>query len=407
MSGGAVTTTKTASGFRVRPPRFSLAERDRRFSAVRAAMRAHGFACLIFPPNTGDWDNYQPDLRYLSCIGGGGMAAALVFPLDGDPIAGVREARRVEWWRASQDWISDVRSPPGFRWSQFFAAALRELGAAEGRIGVVGLAGVLRAPEGTVSYGEMLALFEELPRARFESATELMYGVRKRKSVEEIAITEEAQRCADAISAALRASARPGATEHDVYAAMLDADVRAGGEVPAMILIGAESRMWQTQLQPAFRELEHDDIVIVEAEPKYFGYMAQAVDTVSLRPLTSLERRLLDASLDCFEALLAAMLPGVAYSALIQQWESFARRAGCQAGRTMGHGLGLGQDGPLTTRNGRAGDLIVEDGDCFVLKPWMANEDDTVSGRVGGTVVVENGFARKLGKAALAPLVLA
>jgi Xaa-Pro aminopeptidase len=253
----------------------------------------------------------------------------------------------------------------------------------------------------------MLALLEALPRARFESATELMYGVRKRKSVEEIAITEEAQRCADAISAALRASARPGATEHDVYAAMLDADVRAGGEVPAMILIGAESRMWQTQLQPAFRELEHDDIVIVEAEPKYFGYMAQAVDTVSLRPLTSLERRLLDASLDCFEALLAAMRPGVAYSALIQQWESFARRAGCQAGRTMGHGLGLGQDGPLTTRNGRAGDLIVEDGDCFVLKPWMANEDDTVSGRVGGTVVVENGFARKLGKAALAPLVLA
>ena len=83
------------------PTPFSLEERDRRYTAVRARMAARGLDYLLIPHNTGDWDNYQPDLRYLSCIGGGGMAAALVFPLSGTPVAAVRESRRAAWWRAS------------------------------------------------------------------------------------------------------------------------------------------------------------------------------------------------------------------------------------------------------------------------------------------------------------------
>jgi Xaa-Pro dipeptidase len=387
-------------------PRFSIAERDRRHAATRARMAERGLACLIVPHHTGDWDNYQADTRYLTCVGGGGTATALVFPLEGEPMVAVREARRIEWWRASQDWVSDIRSPPQFRWAPFFEKALKELGLQDSAIGVVGLTEVLRDPEGIVSHGELTALRAALPGARFQPATDLMDAVRKRKSAEEIAMMERAQECADAISDALRSTARPGASEHEVYAAMTAAHIRQGGELPTMMLFGAGPRMWQTQLLPSFRRLEPGDILLIEAEAKYAGYMAQAVDTVSLRPLSRLEARLLDVSAECFEALLSACRPGTSYAALIRLWEDFARKAGCVAGRTMGHGLGLGQDGPLTTPAGDAGGLLVEEGDCLVIKPWIADAEDTASGRVGGTVVVDHRGARRLGRSALRPLVV-
>jgi Xaa-Pro aminopeptidase len=366
-------------------------------------MAAEGLDCLIVPHHTGDWDNYQVDTRYLTLIGGGGTATALVFPLEGEPIAAVREARRIDWWRAAQDWVTDIRSPPQFRWAPFFAAALREKGLEDAAIGVVGLADVLRDPEGTMSFGEFSALREALPRAHFRSATDLMAKLRKRKSAEEIVMMEQAQICADAISGALRSTARPGVSEHEVYAAMTAAYIRLGGELPTMILFSAAPKLWQTQLLPTFRQLAGGDILLIEAEAKYAGYMAQAVDTVSLRPFSAAEERLIAVSEECFHMLLTELRVGVSYASLIERWEAFARRAGCRAGRTMGHGLGLGQDAPLTTPGGKAGGLDVEEGDCLVIKPWISDVDDQISARVGGTVIIGRDGARRLGTAALRP----
>ena len=109
------------------------------------------------------------------------------------------------WWRHSQNWIDDIRSPPQFMWSRFFIDALHDLGAtARARIGIVGLRSVLRDPEGIMSHGEFTALEAAFPKASFECATDILYAVRKRKSAEEIALIEKAQDCADAIDAAFR-----------------------------------------------------------------------------------------------------------------------------------------------------------------------------------------------------------
>jgi Xaa-Pro aminopeptidase len=389
------------------PTPFSQQERDRRYAAVRSRMAARGFDYLLIPHNTGDWDNNQPDLRYLTCIGGGGMAAALVFPAKGEPVAAVRENRRIAWWLASQDWIADVRSPPQFVWSRFFIEVLGELGVSRtARIGIVGLNTVLRDPEGLISFGEFTALQRAFPEASFECATGLLYEVRKRKSAEEIAFIERAQICADAIDQAFRATIRPGVPEHEVYAKMFAAHIKAGGEVPSMILFSADKRFWQTQLLPTFRTLESDDVLMVEAEPKYYGYMAQAVISASLRPLSNLERLLFDTSQECFDILLSELRPGRGYASLIEKWQAIANRNGVSAGRTMGHGLGLGQDGPLTTPAGDAAALQVEEGDVLVLKPWISDRDETVSVRVGGTVVVGQHSARRLGRCSLMPLVI-
>jgi Xaa-Pro dipeptidase len=385
----------------------TLGERDRRYGLVRRLMKDRQLDGLVFAPNTGDWDNFQPDLRYLTCVGGSGMAAAAVFPLEGAPVVAVREARRVAWWREAQEWVKDVRHPASFRWSSFIIEALSEKGLDQGRIGIVGLDGVLRDPEGTVSHGLVCNLMAKLPGAHFESATDLLYAARKRKSTEEIVLMSRAQECAEAVSRALRATARPGVREHDVYAAMVAAHVRAGGELPTMMLFFANRTMWQTQLMPANRSLESDDIILIEADTKFQGYTSQAVDTVSMRKFTPKERELLEISTNCFHCLLEAMRPGRAYADLIADWQRLADQSGAKAGRTMGHGLGLGQDVPLTVPNGDCHGLMVEEGDCFVLKPWVADEKDTVSVRVGCLVVVEAKGARRIGQGSIEPVVVA
>jgi Xaa-Pro aminopeptidase len=380
-------------------PCFSVAERDRRWSAVRKLMAQRRLDCLLIPHNTGEWDNYQSDTRYLSCVGGGGAATALVFPIEGEPVVIVREARRVAWWRDQQDWVADVRAPSKFSWAGVFRDALAERGLTSSRIGVVGIRDVLRDAEGTAAYGEIDALKQAFPALVIDSAIDILNAVRKRKSSEEIEMMRRAQACADAIGKAVRNIARPGAREHDVYAAMMAAHIMAGGESPTMMLFNADPRMWQTHLLPRFRSLQPDDVVVVEAEAKYFGYIAQAVETVALRPFSRLEQLLLDVSKDCFDAIVAAMKPGVAYADLIALWERTTSGPGRQAGRTMGHGLGQGQDLPLTARGGTAGGAIVEEGDCFVLKPWVEDQAGTISARVGANVVVGSQGAAIVGGA--------
>jgi Xaa-Pro aminopeptidase len=379
-------------------PRFSIVERDRRWAAVRKLMKERDIQCLLISHNTGEWDNYQSDTRYLSCIGGGGAATALAFPLEGEPIAIVREPRRIGWWREQQDWVFDVRAPSKFSWAAVFRDALSERGLTASRIGIVGIKDVLRDAEGTVAYGEIVALKSAFPNLVIESAIDILSIVRKRKSPVEIQIMRRAQVCADAISQAVREAARPHASEHDVYAAMMAAHIRAGGETPTMMLFNADSHMWQTHLLPRFRRLQADDVIMIEAEAKYFGYIVQSVETIALRPLRASETRLLDVSKECFDTVLAAMKPGVPYADLIALWEKTAAGTDHHAGRTMGHGLGQGQDLPLTTRGGTAGGAVVEEGDCFVLKPWIEDRAGTVSARVGANVVVESHGAKRIGQ---------
>jgi len=385
----------------------SLSERNRRFAAVRSRMSERGLCALLFAPNTGDWDNFQPGLRYLTCVGGGGTAAAGVFLIDADPVVAVREARRVSWWREVQDWVSDIRSPIDMSWSRFFLDVLSENGIESGRVGVVGLSGVLREEEGTVAHGTMIALSAALPNVTFVNAEDLMCAVRKRKSAEEIRALEAADVLSEAVRLALRTHARVGTSEGSVYAELHRSYLSAGGEMPTMFLFAADPCMWQTHLLPnSTRLLRAEDVLIIEADTKHLGYTAQAVDTVSLREFTSLERRLFDVSIESFHSIVEAMRPGCPYSELIWIWEKTARKAGQIAGRTLGHGMGLGQDAPVTRPGADAGELVVETGDCFVLKPWISNPDESISVRVGGLVIVEDEATRRAGTMELEPYVV-
>ena len=73
-------------------------------------------------------------------------------------------------------------------------ARLKELKLERGRIGVIGLKGLIRAPEGVVPWLMFERLREAFPNAEFVSATEIVLETRAVKSAEEIGFIREAER---------------------------------------------------------------------------------------------------------------------------------------------------------------------------------------------------------------------
>ena len=66
---------------RLELPRLSLAERDRRWSVTREAMRARGIDCLVLWGWPAMWDFATANARYLCPIGGNAENNTLIFPL--------------------------------------------------------------------------------------------------------------------------------------------------------------------------------------------------------------------------------------------------------------------------------------------------------------------------------------
>jgi hypothetical protein len=61
-------------------PRFSIAERDRRWQAVRELMREQNLDVIVTPQNSGHSADYQANTRYLTHCGGGEPDLAAASP---------------------------------------------------------------------------------------------------------------------------------------------------------------------------------------------------------------------------------------------------------------------------------------------------------------------------------------
>ena len=154
-------------------PKFSLSERERRWGRVRELMRREKFDAIIGFPNQSHWDQFQADIRYLTHVGGHQTEVAVVFPQSGEPTAFVRGSNEVEWWGIAQDWLKDIRSSRR-DWSPPMIQRMKELHLDSGRIGISGLSGLLRAPEGTVVVGMLDRVRQAFPKAVFDNATEIL-----------------------------------------------------------------------------------------------------------------------------------------------------------------------------------------------------------------------------------------
>lgn len=389
-------------------PRFTLAERDRRWAAVRAAMAAEGIDVILAPQNTGHSMDFQADARYLTHCGGGGDAdIAAVFPLEGD-VTAIATSAKPRWMPEVQDWTSDVREARR-NYGKVMVERIRELGLEKARIGISGLGeiGGTRSAEGLILHGTWLQIREAFPEAEIVDATQVMASVRDVKSDEEVRCLTHAVEIIEKGYEAEIAAARAGAVDWEVWAATQYGLLKNGSEAPIHCNWISGPNVVRTLTRPTFRVLEAGDLIINELEACWIGYQAQCVQPVFVERADPVHEELIKVQREVFDTVLAAIKPGTDLGSLSELTQETVKRAaptngpaaGATAKLTM-HGKGAGDDGPIITgaaRDPRQLAYTLKKNMTFVYKPSVLTSDGASICTWGDTVVVTENGARRLG----------
>ena len=388
-------------------PRFSLAERDRRWKAVRAKMAEAGIDVIVCPNNTGHSTDFQANSRYLSHVGGGGDAdIAVVFPLEGEVTAIATSA--APRWPTVQDWTGDVREARR-NYGKVAVQRLKELGVENGVIGITGLGEVAgtRTPEGTVSLGFWRQIVEAFPQAKIVDATPILTEVRYVKSQEEIDALKKSMDIIEEGIKAKIAAARPGALDWEVWAAAHYAMMRNGSEIPVHCNWISGNNVVRTLTRPTMRRLERGDLIINELEANWMGYRSQAVQPVFVEEVDPVHAELIKVQREVFEAGREKLRPGVTVKELSDAIEAAGKKAKPTNGPAANavtkltmHGRGAGDDGPIITGHARDPEQLatpLRENMVFIYKPSAQTENGSHICTWGDTVVVTSSGGRRLG----------
>ncbi|HZS03006.1 MAG TPA: M24 family metallopeptidase [Chloroflexota bacterium] len=379
---------------------FSLAERDRRWARVRALMARDGIDVIACLPCTNNHDRGQADARYLTQLGENSDETTVVFPLEGEVTAW--HSRGGVW--PSSNWLTDIRAARRGAGGATVVGRLRELGFEHGTLGIAGLTsgllGHVRETEGEVNWQSVEIIKQAFPNARVVSATDLLGEARYQKSAEEIDFLRKGTAVAEATLRAVLDHARPGVRERHVFAHMLFANADAGGSFQPMFgwISGPLGNTYHRVEQPSFRTLERGDVLAIEIEGRWGGYIAQIDETFSIGPAHPDLRDGMKLAWESFNRVFAALKPGVRVAELLEAGHVTAMN-GRGVARLLMHGRGTGDDGPLVTGHHTPALLDVElrEGCCMVVKPNVWVDDKPDYGHWGEVVVVRQGGAERLG----------
>jgi len=388
-------------------PRFSLAERDRRWSAVRALMRRENIDVIVTPQNSGHSADYQADTRYLTHCGGGEPDLAAVFPLDGDVTAIATSA--APRWPTVQDWTKDVREARR-NYGRAIVERLKELNVDRGRIGITGLGEVegTRTPEGTIFYGTWKQIREAFPNAQLVDATKLLTEVRYVKSAEEIDVLTKSMEIIELAIQAEVAAAKSGVKDWEVWAAAQYGMMRHGSEMPVHCFWVSGKNPKRTLTRPSMRILERGDVIINELEASWIGYRSQGVQPVFVEVINPIQAELIKVQREIFNRVMESLKPGVSVAELAEITRTTAAAVSPSSGPAAGatgdltmHGRGAGDDGPIITPHARSPkqlQVTLRENMVFVCKPSAISADGDYICQWGDTVVVTQNGGKRLGK---------
>jgi Xaa-Pro aminopeptidase len=389
-------------------PRFSIAERDRRWKAVRAKMAGHNIDVIVTPQNTGHSMDFQANTRYLTHCGGGGDAdIAAVFPLNGEVTAIATSAN--PRWTTTQEWTTDVREARR-SYGTIIVERLRELAVDHGRIGITGLGEVegTRTPEGTILHGTYKKIREAFPRAEIVDATPILTEVRYIKSPEEIDVLTKSMEIIELAYQAEIEAARPGVKDWDVWAATQYALMRNGSEMPVHCNWISGKNVRRTLTRPSMRVLERGDLIINEIEASWIGYRSQGVQPVFVGDADPLHQELIKVQREIFNRVLENLKPGVTVKELAELTIKAAAAAAPKSGPAAGargslnmHGRGAGDDGPIITAHAKSPHQLatqLQENMIFICKPSALSADGQSLCTWGDTVKITPQGGKRLGK---------
>jgi len=328
-------------------PQLSLAERDRRWAAVRNAMAQNDVEALIVWGNDVFFNMGMANFRYLTHIGAQHGNCAAVFPMEGDPIVFHGPPHMhfpFSFLRVAQDWVPDVRP---FRGARGVVEGVRELGLEQGSIGLVGFSNKLVG--NTIPHQAVVELDELLPQARISDQSAIFEDLRLLKSDEEIAMLSRAGELARRSIVRLHETARPGVRECEVGAAMAYEQVANGADPQPFNMMAAgpiegDPGVWHLNHgveDQTTRPLREGDLIVCEFHASYGGYLAAAEFSVYLGGPPPELVRIAEVAVECLNTYRETMRAG---NTLREVWEAArhpCRRAGLDFVELGFHGHGL------------------------------------------------------------------
>ena len=366
-------------------------------------MARDDLGCILVPPCPSYFDQMQANGRYLTCIGGNCTPVGVVFPIDGEVTAVTAPDIPVEHWLACQDWVTDIRKIPGWSYVGDIMARLAELPAAQRkRIGVTGLKDTTRAPDGTVPPVILDALRSTYPDAELVNATPLMDEARFVKSDEELGFIERSIQIVESAIEVLAAEARVGVPERVVYGRMYGHMIEQGSDIPTMILWSAGwPQLSGNHYMPTSRLLQAGDMLLLEIEARWGGYIGQVTQPAFLGPIPQIYEDLWavqqEAVARCYEVLRPGSTIGDILTAAAKAGEGTPFECS-----VIMHGKGLGDDAPIAirgTRDERMRSWPIEANSAFMVKPFVQPREGAPPFVYrGDTVVATPQGARRLGK---------
>lgn len=376
-------------------PVLSLAERDRRYAAVRAQLIERGLDAVIV---TGS------HLLYLSNGIPGEMFGVL-------PTKEGEEFTAVLTWRYladipvqvvldAQNWVTDVRSG---RNVSPVAERLKELRLNQGTIGFAG----------PLSQAAVNVLAKELPSIELVDVSEALVNTRTVKSDEEIALIDRANHIFDAAVRRIHEVARPGMLGREVVQEGIKAMWEAGGDMDGYIKMNFGPVAAQNPVLAEISQnqrIQEGDLGTITAHAHFRHYAGHSDQEFAFGKANPLHMEMFDAVLKVREEVLKHVRAGATHRELVDAYEAAAKGTGFRTSpHSQMHLYGIDVPefpGPVfkieDSKGGKglggSGNFTLKAGMIYSISPTLVNEA-TGDSVLGGTslVVTDDGY-RDLGK---------
>jgi len=373
----------------------SLEERDRRWKRVREAMEKRGVGCLIVFGTNGFNRNLGANLRYLSNVVV--TEGYFVFPLE-------REPTLITFFgRLDTPWVTDARAGhPSY--SKVISDRLRELRLETGTIGIVGLSGFFG--ELGFPHATFMSLAGNFPGADFKDATDIVEEARRIKSAAEIRCFELGCAAGEKAIRATVDTAKIGVKDREVQAKIMDTLFRNDCDPGSMLLYcsGKEiSHAGQGHDNPRLgpRPLEQGDVILMEFDARYLGYVAQFNQPYSVGEPNKEWREIFNVASEAFNNGINTLRPGITVGELDQAVLSTIKGAGYTHRNPAFHGLGLSLEGPIGSFPVQSPykpftSLRIESGMILEIEPHVVTPDGKKGLTTGCPVLVTETGSRLL-----------
>ncbi len=389
---------------RATPPGLSLAERDRRWAAVRVLMRKRGLGSLLVA-------GFRAREMYESYISDDYNEGCVVFPLEGDPVVLTWAQLRVLRARWSEErghalWVKDYRVATS---GAHAAQVVLEKGLSNACLGVVGL----RSQAPTEIHGAIPANWWEefsggLNGVAVEDISEEFSHLMLVKSEEELAQVRYAALAAESACRVIGEVTAPGVGEEVVFAEATREMLRfgIGLRYPGIVMNSGPATLswgpprWITRGE-APRVLARGDLMQSELMPQCGNQEIQVQMSVGLDPLDATSRKCEGVARASYEAGVAALRPGMRFSELVAAMAEPLKVAGCWSYTPLVHSISPHflagrprvnmENVDLAVRFAgapavREREAVIQAGMVFAFEPNACLDRHRVN--IGGTVVV-------------------